>query len=280
MTRKKLLILAAVIFITEIIVLVVFGGFSADAEKENELLLKLGPVNIYKYDMGLVDFQNVPQWNIDGTPEGKYTFWGLNKATTIMLVLIDVFIIISAFFATRILKEIPSRLQCVYEIIVELFSGLVMQALGKEGKRHIPMLGSLFLILWISNIIGSIPLAEEPTRDLNVPLGHMLVVIFVVHFEAIRVKGLKTYLKSYNEPFFVMMPLNVIGEIAKGVSLSFRLFGNILGGAIIVMVISYLIKYAILPVGLNLFFGLFVGTIQAFLFTMLSMTYIAVAISD
>ncbi len=67
-------------------------------------------------------------------------------------------------------------------------------------------------------------MAEEPTRDLNVPLGHMFVVMFIVHFEAIRAKGLRAYLKSYNEPFFIMMPLNVIGEIAKGVSLSFRLF--------------------------------------------------------
>ena len=108
----------------------------------------------------------------------------------------------------------------------------------------------------------------------------LIVVLFVVHFEAIRVKGLGAYLKSYSEPFIIMMPLNVVGEIAKGVSLSFRLFGNILGGAIIVTVISYLIKYTIVPVGLNLFFGLFVGTIQAFVFTMLSMTYIAVAIAD
>ena len=77
-----------------------------------------------------------------------------------------------------------------------------------------------------------------------------------------------------------MMPLNVVGEIAKGVSLSFRLFGNILGGSIIVIVISYLTKYTLLPAGLNLFFGLFVGTIQAFVFTMLGMTYIAVAIAD
>ena len=142
------------------------------------------------------------------------------------------------------------------------------------------MFGALFLFLWISNIIGSIPLTVEPTRDLNVPIGHMLAVLVVVHFEAIRVKGIKAYLASYNEPFIVMMPLNIIGEIAKGVSLAFRLFGNILGGAIIIMVISFLMKYVVVPVGLNMFFGLFVGTIQAFVFTMLGMTYMAVAIAD
>ena len=280
MTGRKLLILAAIILVFEIIVLIVFGGFSPDAEKEGDVLAEIGPFTFYKYEMGLPDFQNVPQWNLDGTPANEATFWGLNKATTVMLGLIDIFIIVIAFLATRYLKMIPDRLQSVIEIVVELFSSLIEQALGEHGKRHIPMIGSLFLILWISNIIGSIPLAAEPTRDLNVPLGHMLVILFVVHFEAIRVKGLLAYLKSYNEPFFVMIPLNIIGEIAKGISLSFRLFGNVLGGAIIVMVISYLTKYTIIPVGLNMFFGLFVGTIQAFVFTMLSMTYIAVAIAD
>lgn len=280
MKGKHLLPLALTILILEIIVLAVFGGFSADANKDGEVLGKIGPLTLYKYDMGLLDFQNVPRWNLDGTPEGEPTFFALNKATTVMLLIIDVFIIAMSFLATRRLKMVPGRFQSMFEIVVELFANLVKQALGEEGKRHIPMLGSLFLILWISNIIGSIPLAVEPTRDLNVPLGHMLVVIFVVHFESIRVKGLAGYLKSYNEPFFVMMPLNVIGELAKGVSLSFRLFGNILGGAIIVVVISYLVKYTLIPVGLNLFFSLFVGTIQAFVFTMLGMTYIAVAIAD
>ena len=280
MTGKRLLVLAVTVLILEIVILVIFGGFGSEAEKKGDVLGTIGPIMLYKHDMGLIDFQNVPQWNLDGTPEGEPTFWGLNKTTTIMLLLIDLLIIISAFFATRKMKIVPSRLQNFYEVVVELFSSLVEQALGEHGKRHIPMLGSLFLILWISNIIGSIPLAEEPTRDLNVPLGHMLVVLFVVHFEAIRVKGIGAYLKSYNEPFFIMMPLNVIGEIAKGVSLSFRLFGNILGGAIIVMVISYLVKYTVKPVGLNIFFGLFVGTIQAFVFTMLAMTYIAVAIAE
>jgi F-type H+-transporting ATPase subunit a len=114
----------------------------------------------------------------------------------------------------------------------------------------------------------------------NVPFGQMLVMIFLVHYEAIRVKGIRGYTKEYFEPFFIMFPLNVIGEVAKGVSLSFRLFGNISGGAIIILVVSYLFKYLVFPVGLNLFFGIFVGTVQAFVFTMLAMTYIAAAVAE
>ena len=280
MTPKRLLILAITVFLLEIIILVIFGGFGPDAENEGEVLAEVGVITFMKHEMGLVDFQNVTRWNIDGTPEGESTFWSLNKATTIMILIVDVMIIIFAFIATKALTAVPGKLQSAFEIVVDLFRELVTQTLGEHGSRHIPMLGSLFLFLWISNIIGSIPFAVEPTRDLNVTIGHMIAVIFIVHFDAIRVKGVGAYLKTYLDPFFVMAPLNVIGELAKGVSLAFRLFGNILGGAIIVMVISYLFKYTFLQVGLNLFFSLFVGTIQAFVFTMLGMTYIAVAIAD
>ena len=280
MTPKKLLILTVTIFILEVIILIVFGGFGPDAEEEGMVLKEVGFIRFLKHEMGLADFQNVERWNIVRTPEGETTLLSINKATTVMIVIVDCILIISAILATRALKAVPGRLQSAFEIIVEMFRGLVTQTLGEHGKRHIPMLGTLFLFLWISNIIGAIPMAKEPTRDLNVPVGHMIAVIFVVHFEAIRIKGFGAYLKTYLDPFFIMAPLNVIGELAKGVSLAFRLFGNILGGSIIIMVISYLVKYTLVQVGLNLFFGIFVGSIQAFVFTMLGMTYIAVAVAE
>jgi F-type H+-transporting ATPase subunit a len=280
MNAKKLLYLAIIVIAIEFVVLAVFGGFSDKAEDQGEVISKVGLIEFVSYEMGLPDFQDVKRWNLDGTPEGETTFWSLNINTVIWMGIVDLIIIFAAFAATKSLRKVPGRLQNVFEIIVDMFRGLVTQTLGEHGKRHLPMLGSLFLFLWLANIIGSLPFAQEPTRDLNVTIGHMLAVIAVVHFEAIRVKGIVPYLKTYLDPFFIMAPLNIIGELAKGVSLAFRLFGNILGGAIIVMVISYLFKYLFVMVGLNLFFSLFVGTIQAFVFTMLSMTYIAVAIAD
>jgi F-type H+-transporting ATPase subunit a len=77
---------------------------------------------------------------------------------------------------------------------------------------------------------------------------------------------------------FFMLPLNLIGEIAKVVSISFRLFGNIMGGSIIILVVSYLSYSVLLPPFLNAFFGLFVGTVQAFVFTMLTLVYISVQV--
>lgn len=280
MTGKRLLILTIVIIALQAIILGVFGAFSPEAEEDGQVLTDLGFIQFVKYEFGLANFQDVSRWNLDGTPEGEGTFWSLNKGSTIMIILIDILLISLAFMATRNLKAIPGRLQSVFELLVEMFREIVTQSLGEHGMRHLPMLGSLFIFLWISNIIGSLPFTVEPTRDLNVTVGHMIVVIFTVHFEAIRIKGLGTYVKGYFEPFPVMAPLNLISELSSGVSLAFRLFGNILGGAIIVMVISYLFKYTLVMTGLNLFFSLFVGTIQAFVFTMLGMTYIAVAIAD
>jgi len=129
----------------------------------------------------------------------------------------------------------------------------------------------------------------EPTADLNTPLACGLIVIFVVHSWAIRYKGLKGYLKSYAEPIWLFAPLNIVGEMAKGVSLSFRLFGNILGGGIVILVLTELLYkfpwfffpvWIVLPIGLQLFLGLFVGAIQAFVFSMLALTYTAVAIGE
>ena len=132
-------------------------------------------------------------------------------------------------------------------------------------------------------MIGMIPIPGfmEPTRNLNVPLGLGVLAVSIVHITAFKVKGVWGHLKNYVNP--VKNPLfllDIIGELSKIVSISFRLFGNVLGGAIIILVVSSLVSYVVFPVGLNLFFGLFVGTIQAFVFTMLALTYIGVEISE
>ena len=131
-------------------------------------------------------------------------------------------------------------------------------------------------------MIGMIPIPgiTEPTRNLNVPLGMGIMVVFMVHFTSIRTKGFLKWLKGFAEPLPPLAPLNMVGEVSKAVSISFRLFGNILGGSIIILVVSSLVKFVLLPIGLNMFFGIFVGTIQAFVFTMLALTYIGVEIGD
>jgi len=183
------------------------------------------------------------------------------------------------FLATRRRQAIPGPLQVIGEMLVTIFYGLTEDALGKKLTRtYAPLICALFMFLLVSNWLGIIPHLHEPTKDLNTPLSLGLMGFFIAHYAGIRAKGFKEYARAYIDPMFFMLPLNLIGEIAKVVSISFRLFGNIMGGSIIILVVSYLSFNMILPPFLNAFFGLFVGTVQAFVFTMLTLVYISVQV--
>ncbi len=198
-----------------------------------------------------------------------------------MMLIVDLLLIIFAFSVRAAIKFKPGKLQIVAEMIYDSFEGLVGESLGKHNIHFTPYLLTLFLFIWISNLIGIIPIPgiSEPTRNLNVTIGLGIIAIIVVQYNAIKKKGLWTHLKSFAEPMFFLAPLNIIGELSKVVSIAFRLFGNIMGGAIIILVVSELVKYIMVPIVLSGFFGLFAGSVQAFVFTMLAMSYLAVEIN-
>jgi F-type H+-transporting ATPase subunit a len=188
-------------------------------------------------------------------------------------------ILIFGYMTVRRVSVLPNSLQALGELLVAQLYGLVEDAIDKEGAvKYGPLITALFMFLLIANWLGVIPHLEEPTKDLNTPLSLGVLGFVIAHGAGIRSKGLKTYIKEYMEPIFFMAPLNIIGELAKIVSISFRLFGNIMGGSIIILVVSYLTYSVVLPPFLNAFFGLFVGTIQAFVFTMLTVVYISVQV--
>ena len=173
----------------------------------------------------------------------------------------------------------PRPMQVFGELIISMLYDLTEDALGKEhAKKYAPMVCALFMFLLLSNWLGLIPRLEEPTKDLNTTLGLGIMGFCIAHYAGIKSKGFKAYAKEYFQPIFFMMPLNLIGELAKIVSISFRLFGNIMGGSIIILVVSHLVYSVLLPPFLYAFFGLFVGTIQAFVFTMLTVVYISVQV--
>jgi len=181
--------------------------------------------------------------------------------------------------STRKKGIFPRSMQMFGELFVSQFYDLTEDALDREmAKKYGPLICALFMFLVLSNWLGIIPHLEEPTKDLNTPLSLGLMGFAIAHYAGIKSKGFKAYAKEYMEPMFFMMPLNVIGELAKIVSISFRLFGNIMGGSIIILVVSHLTYSIVLPPLLNAFFGLFVGTIQAFVFTMLTVVYISVQV--
>lgn len=216
-------------------------------------------------------------------PQQMVSIFGLNLVinteTILMTWIVMGLLLCFAFLATVKMDFLPNPFQVIAEFFVGGFYGLTKDALNEEmAKKYFPLICSLFMFLLLSNWLGVFPKLSEPTKDLNTPLGLGIMGFFLAHHAGIRSKGFKNYIKEYFEPVFFMAPLNVIGEVAKVVSISFRLYGNIMGGAIIVLVVSHLIYSLALPPLLISFFSLFIGTIQAFVFTMLTLVYISVQV--
>lgn len=219
--------------------------------------------------------------DITTVPTVSFDLFGVlltvNYVTVFNTWIIMAALIVLAFFVRSRLADTPGPLQRVTELYISAMDNMTKETLETTSRKYFPLVATMFIFLILCNWWGIIPGFDEPTKDLNTPLSLGIMGFFLTHTAAIREKGIWAYLKEYTEPFIIMAPLNMIGELAKVVSISFRLFGNIMGGAIIIMVVSYLVKSLVLPPFLYAFFGLFVGTVQAFVFTMLTITYIAVA---
>ncbi len=162
----------------------------------------------------------------------------------------------------------------------EPFSDYNANGMYDPGEPFIDMNGD-----GVHNPGFQIPMFEEPTTDLTLPLT--LAIIFVIclgHGSGLKYHGVRGYLKEYFSPGGIigigMFPLNVVGKIAELISLSFRIFGNIFGGAIIMSVVSGLLYYFVVPIGMYGYFSVFAGTIQAFVFTMLATTYISMEAAE
>ncbi|MCC6145785.1 MAG: F0F1 ATP synthase subunit A [Candidatus Hydrogenedentes bacterium] len=227
---------------------------------------------------------------------------GVNVLTVFNTIVVMVFLLTICRLAVRKAQIVPGRGQYMLELFVGGFEQLVASSLElstQKNRQFLALIASLFIFLVLSNFMGFLPTHyfEEPTGDINCTLGLGFMGMTVATWCAVRTKGFIGYLEELCGPIFsqegatggayvagklsalFFFPLSIIGESAKIVSISFRLFGNITGGAIIIIVISHLIwRFSILSIGLDVFFVFFVGPVQAFVFTMLTLTYIAVAI--
>lgn len=210
------------------------------------------------------------------------TFAGMqfNIQTLEMTWLAMAIVILIAFLATRSLKLVPSGWQNVIEMVIVWLNEQISVTLGSRGQLVAPFLITLFLFLLISNWIGLIPTLASPTNDLNTTLGLALLVIVMLHVLGLYYKGFN-YIKHFFQPVAPFVIINLIEEIAKPITLAFRLFGNILAGEILIIILLLLVPiWMPVPSVVWLAFSLFIGAVQAFIFTMLSMSYLANAMKD
>lgn len=176
------------------------------------------------------------------------------------------------YFLTRRLSIIPRGPQHLPEMVTEFFNNLLEDTMGKEGRKYLPLVGTLFIFILFLNLSWFIPGMKPPTTDLSTTLAFAVATIILVQLIGIQKKGLWGYIKHFFEPTPFMFPLNLLEELVKPVSLSLRLFANMFGEKTVVTVLFLMIPL-LCPVPVMLL-GIIMGVVQALVFSLLTVIYI------
>ena len=196
--------------------------------------------------------------------------------TLIVSWVVVVALVIAAKIIGSNLELVPGKVQNATELLLTSIEDQIEPMLPGEGRKFLPFIGTIFIFVGVSNLSGVLPGVPNPTADINTTLGLALLVFILMHFEGMRENGIWGYIKGFAEHVFILLPLNIISELAKPISHSFRLFGNIVGGGIIITLIYQAAPWLI-PIPLQAWFDIFIGLIQALIFGMVAIAYIAVS---
>lgn len=216
-----------------------------------------------------------------------YQFFGHQvwiTTTHVCLLIVMLVLIGFAIAANRAMKyasEVPGTFQNIVELIVEMLDGMIHSAMGKSAAKFANYIGTIFIFILISNISGLFGL-RPPTADYGVTLPLGLMTFVLIHFNKFKHQKVSGVLKGLCEPWPIWAPINIIGDVAVPISLSLRLFANVLSGTVMMALVYGLLKWVAIfwPAALHVYFDLFSGAIQTYVFCMLTMTYISDAIGD
>jgi F-type H+-transporting ATPase subunit a len=186
-----------------------------------------------------------------------------------------------SFLATRRVSILPGKFQNVMEVVVEGIDTFLTDTMGPEGRKFFPLIATLGIYILTSNLLGLIPGFESPTANLNTTVSMAVVVFAMTHIVGIQVHGIK-YVKQFMGPVWwltpLMMPIEIISHLSRPLSLSVRLFGNIMGEDIVLAVVLLLVPLLVpLPVFVLM---IFTSCIQTVVFMLLTMMYIAGAMEE
>lgn len=183
--------------------------------------------------------------------------------------------VLGAWLITRRLSsDLPlRRWENLLEILVQGMENEIRQVSRQPPRPYIPFVGTLFLFILVSNILNVVPGYVAPTASLSTTAALAICVFVAVPGFGIRSSGLKEYLKQYVKPTVIMLPFNIMGELSRTLALAVRLFGNMMSGSKIVAILLALTPI-LFPVVMNAL-GLLTGVIQAYIFAILAMVYIA-----
>ena len=216
------------------------------------------------------------------------TFWITTSHVCILIVMLT--LIIFSIVAGRVMRRAsatdePGGFQNIIELIVELLDGVVAGSMGSHAPKFRNYICTIFIFILFSNISGLFGL-RPPTADYGTTFALALITFVLIHYNKIKHNSFKTLWTDMCSPLPpwlpIWLPINVISEIAVPISLSLRLFANVLSGTVMMaLVYGLLSKLALIwPAALHLYFDLFSGAIQTYVFSMLTMTYITQAFGD
>lgn len=216
-----------------------------------------------------------------------YQFMGQTVYITtshVCMILIMATIMIFAVVARKKImhaEEVPTGLQNVVELAVETLEGFVNSSMGKNGRKYICYVGTLFLYILLSNISGLFGL-RPPTADYGTTFSLALITFVMIQYNNLKYNKIGAFTGLF-QPIWFLFPINLIGEIATPVSMSLRLFGNVMAGTVMMALYYGLLPLFAkigIPAFLHVYFDLFSGAIQAYVFSMLTMVFITDKIGE
>ena len=210
----------------------------------------------------------------------KYFYMYASVFIALSLIIVSWSVVGSRKISDMVIPEPRFTLRNLFELILGFLSGLAKDIIGHHYKKYLPLLASCFFFILFMNLLGLIPGFLPPTQKMNITVGLALVIFLSTHYFGVRENGI-SYLKHFLGPVWwmapIMLPIEIISHLARPMSLSLRLFGNITGDHAVVAGFMALIPLVVPSVFLGL--GLFVSFMQALIFTVLSMIYISGAVT-
>lgn len=211
----------------------------------------------------------------------SFTQFLLLPHVTYTWVLMILLLVLGAMASKR-LEMIPKGGQNFFETVIIGIENFMIDVTGEEGRFAFPLIATLGFFILLSNYMGMVPGFFAPTASINTTLACALIVVIYTHIIGVKFHGVK-YIKHFMGPIWwltpLIMPIELIGHFARVLSLSIRLFGNIMGEELVLAILFFLAGMYLAPLPM-MFLGLFTGFIQAFIFCLLSMMYFAGAIEE
>lgn len=209
----------------------------------------------------------------------SFLIGGLNIPESVIITwCIMAVLVIASILFTRNLKIVPSKPQMAVEAVVGFINNFFTELLGERGKKYIPYLGTVLIYLGVSNTIGLFGITP-PTKDINVTTALALMSIILIEGAGIYEKGIKKWVHHFAEPIAIVAPINVLEIFIRPLSLCMRLFGNILGGFIVMELIKQVCAI-IVPLPFSFYFDIFDGGIQAYVFVFLTSLFLKESLED